>query len=1376
MKTANPMTRTFTRHFFLLLALCVAAGMAHALSPAGKHEDGSGTGRYIVLLEDPPVGAWQGGLTRTGLRLKATSPSATGDTRLESGNTAVKAYRGYLSERRADVLNRMESRLKRALSTDRVYEFALNGMVLEMSAAEAERLAGVPGVQSVVPEFHRRLETDAGPEWVNAPAVWSGAASNGVAGTKGEGVVIGIIDSGINPGHPSFADVGDDGHDHDNPRNRFFGSCASGGGGCNDKLIGIHDFTDEGSNGRDTDGHGSHVASTAAGNQVNARLKGNTLVLNVPISGVAPHANIISYKACVADDEEGNASCPGSALLDAIDQAVEDGVDVVNYSIGSLVNRDSPWQHPESRAMRNARASGIVVVSSAGNGGPGESTVTLPSVSPWVIAVANATHDRRFVNRLTDMEGGNAPAPMTMTGVGFTDGYGPAPIIHAGEEGNELCGEGPMDFPPTGASNPFPDGTFDGEIVVCDRGTYARVEKGFNVNEAGAGGYVLANTPEFGESVVSDDHYLPGVHIGLSDASVLRQWLSSGGERRARITGAERSLNPGFADIIAASSSRGPGPLTPHVMKPDLTAPGTSVLAAHMAEGGSTNRFQFLSGTSMSSPHVAGAAALLKATRPAWSAAEIHSALVSTARPEAVTDAVGKEAGANTRGSGRLDVAAAANAGLLLDESVNDFNAANPDTGGRPQDLNLPGLANHECFIQCVWERRFSAATGGVKWQAELDAPDGVQIQVEPAEFSMSARGDTRTVTVRANVRNAAVGEWINGSVRFVPVSGGASPSDFVMPLNVFVSGGDVPERLTFNVDERGGSQIVPLDDLVDLPDLFLESTGLARGLDENLSLRQDQTRGDPYDNFNDGTTYFKTVTVSENDRILVAEIVSSNATDIDLFVGRDGGDGEPELREELCASTSPDEIERCELTDPLPGEYWILVQNWAAAGNVNSVRMVSAVVPESGDDLVATGPATVDTRQAFDLRVSWDQNAMDEESRWYGAIGMGTEPGKPENLGLIPVLFKRSSQPGLAQSALVPDRPERFRLPGGTGHPGLYVDLPPDVERVIVRASTEQTADLDLFAAHERVPEGEDPDALQQDADVTGRDRVGGTTLVIDNAAGLEPGRWFVVPFNDSVINLEFTLSVEVELAGEDLGPRRGMWFNPDRSGHGIDLNRSGGRMYGLWFTYLEDGTPAWYLAEAPFEGNIWTADLNRYTWNGESARLTRVGTITVTFEAKDRAVMSWRLFGRSGSEPIVPCEGEDTCIPGGLATPVDRTGTWYAPAEPGWGDTVMTKGDILLHIFYLYDALGNPRWVLGDSRTRDVEGATTELLAFEGFCPTCDYVVPTTVPAGSVTTSFGNRTQGTFDVDIELPPAYPGAWNREGAPVRMLSTPVPE
>ena len=722
---------------------------------------------YVVLLDDPPLAAYEGGIAD----LAPTDPEVTGDSRLDADSAASRAYLAHLSTGHDEFLTAASAAVGRDLDARFRYDAVLNGVAVELSAAEASAVAALPGVERVERDFARQLLTDAGPAWIGAPAVWDGSGTGGLDGTEGEGVVVGVIDTGVNTDHPSFADPGPvDGFDHTNPKGTFFGACdpLTGAPFCNDKLIGVWDFT--GTTPEDTNGHGSHTASTSAGNVLDAEMFAPTLTLERRISGVARHASLITYKACVTN-------CPITAILASINQATLDGVDVINYSIGG--SSSDPWSDLDAVAFRNATAAGIFVSTSAGNAGPGAATMGSPADAPWVMAVGASTHNRDFPNSLVDMSGGGSAAPGDIRGKGVTTGYGPAPIVYAGDFGSALCGEGPAS--PTGeaAINPFPPGTFEGEIVVCDRGTYGRVEKGQNVMEGGAGGYVLANDEANGDSLVGDPHVLPGVHITYDDGVVLKAWLASGEGHTATITGMSTDTSPANGDVMASFSSRGPNPSVPDVIKPDITAPGVDVLAAfNTLDPTAPPEYGIISGTSMSSPHNAGAAALLRALHPDWTPDEVRSAMVTTGfttTPGTGDEVHGvlKEDGATAAdpfdmGGGRVDLRSAGRAGLVLDETTADYEAADPSTGGEPASLNLPTLGEAECAGTCSWTRvvRSSASTT-VTWSAAADAPAGVGLTVEPATFTL-APGATQTLTVVADVRAAEEG-WQFAHVVLVP-------------------------------------------------------------------------------------------------------------------------------------------------------------------------------------------------------------------------------------------------------------------------------------------------------------------------------------------------------------------------------------------------------------------------------------------------------------------------------------------------------------------------------------------------------------------------------------------------------------------------------
>ncbi len=519
---------------------------------------------------------------------------------------------------------------------------------------------------------------------------------------QGEGIIVGIIDTGINFTHKSFAPTGADGYTVKNPlgEGNYKGVCnpnntptvAEGNPSgynpaitCNSKLIGAWTFAATANttspvgepSPADDDGHGSHTASTAAGNIVTSTIQFPSGVITDTgmIGGVAPHANIIAYDVC---GTETSAGCPGSALVAAIDQATKDKVNVINYSIGGDSRDPYDQSSPDAFAFLLAFNAGIVASVSAGNSGPGPETIGSPSNAPWVMSVAASTHNRAFLNKLTDYSGGSNPPP-DLVGKGFSLGTnGALPVVYAGAApyNNPLCA-------------PFAAGVnLSGLIVVCDRGQYGRVEKAENVAKAGGAGYVLANDEASGNSLNGDVYPIPGVHISYADGLKLKAWLATGSGHKARITGVYKDISPSNGDIMAGFSSRGPDVTAFDILKPDVTAPGVDILAAFANTDPNRDEFAFESGTSMAAPHNAGAMALLRELHPDWSPNEVFSALMTTAVTDLVVNDNGTPANPFDRGAGRIDVFHAAMAGLVMNETAQNYYAANPLENGVPRDLN----------------------------------------------------------------------------------------------------------------------------------------------------------------------------------------------------------------------------------------------------------------------------------------------------------------------------------------------------------------------------------------------------------------------------------------------------------------------------------------------------------------------------------------------------------------------------------------------------------------------------------------------------------------------------------------------------------------
>ena len=380
---------------------------------------------YIVLFEGDSL------VVRSG-----------GALNLDSKSTTKQDYLQELAVKREGVLAAAEAKLGRSLEVTHVYDVILNGAAVKMSAEEAAKLAGMPGIRQIMLSETQTLDTDAGPMWIGAGGIWDGTAVPDGTGNKGEGILVGMIDSGINFDHPSFSATPADGFVYDWTGD-YLGVCAPAGdpnyvAACNDKLVGAYTYTDDNPaepiTPEDSNGHGTHTASTVAGNTVELEFFGET----VTISGVAPHAQIIAYDACYPTPTGG--SCAGDDLLAAVQQAVLDGVDIINYSISG---GETPYSDPVEMAFLEAFGAGVVVSASAGNNGPDAATVG--HRSPWVITTAASTHNRKFTNDV-DFSNPLYENIYTLSGeVPFSTAVVASDVVYAGEDtGNE---EGCVAFP-----------------------------------------------------------------------------------------------------------------------------------------------------------------------------------------------------------------------------------------------------------------------------------------------------------------------------------------------------------------------------------------------------------------------------------------------------------------------------------------------------------------------------------------------------------------------------------------------------------------------------------------------------------------------------------------------------------------------------------------------------------------------------------------------------------------------------------------------------------------------------------------------------------------------------------------------------------------
>jgi subtilisin family serine protease len=643
----------------------------------------------------------------------------------------------------------------------------------------------------------------------------------GGVGSAGEDIIIGIVDGGIWPEHPSFSDrTGTNANDKDGKLSYrqipgWHGKCVPGeeftAANCNQKLIGAQYYNagwggNEGidaqlpweyNSPRDFGGHGTHTASTAGGNY-GVNTIGAASAFG-SISGIAPRARISAYKVCWETGAGG--SCFSSDSVAAIDQAVADGVDVINFSIsGSRTN----FLDPVEVAFLFAADAGVFVATSAGNSGPASSTVAHPG--PWLTTVAAGTHNRDGIGSVTLGNGD------TYSGASVATAVGPAPLIDSVNAG--LAGADPTEvalcYPGT-----LDPAVVDGKIVLCDRGVIARVDKSYAVMEAGGIGMILVNTSA--SSINADFHFVPTVHLQHTDRANIKAYAATPGAT-ATINASTIVYNAA-APFTASFSSRGPllaggGDL----LKPDLIAPGQDVLAGVAPPGNSGRLFDLYSGTSMSSPHVAGLAALLKDLHPDWSPMMIKSALMTTAYD--VLD--GGTPAPNTnpvlifrQGAGHVQPNSAADPGLVFDAGWMDWLGFLCGTGQLrasycpsisidPSDLNTASIAIGDMAgTQTVKRTVTNVASAPAIYNVSVTGMEGIDYNVNPASLTL-APGESASFDVTFTRTTAPLNEYTGGQLTW---SDGAHnvrlpivirPVALAVPAQVYGTGDPISYNVIF--------------------------------------------------------------------------------------------------------------------------------------------------------------------------------------------------------------------------------------------------------------------------------------------------------------------------------------------------------------------------------------------------------------------------------------------------------------------------------------------------------------------------------------------------------------------------------------------------
>ncbi len=1004
---------------------------------------------YLVQLNEAAALNYRG--TKAGYAATRPVPGR----RLNRRSGAVESYVTYLEDSHDRLLVDVGAPSSKLYS----FRYALNGFSARLTSDQASRLERSREVARIWLDTEQRIQT-------NNSAIFLGLEdqSGGLRADlqlRGEDVIIAVIDSGIAPGHPALADT-----EKQIPRGcatqwseaswlglflcssvkrnpptslsydapvGFTGICQSGEGfaesTCNNKLIGARYYLDgflarneldpgEFISPKDADGHGTHIASTAAGNSVTAQLFGTRLG---QIAGIAPRARIAVYKACWLKPGETRASCSTADLTRAIDDAVADGVDIINYSVGSL---ETDLDAPDDLALLNALEAGVFSAVAAGNDGPNSGTIGSPSGAPWVLTVGASTQSG---GRFEEAIGVTAPERLvqlvTMKEASFTPRLRDRDPV----EGELRLVDDGQAFLSGGSPGSVRDGCealenaedLQGHIALIERGGCLFQVKLDRVERAGAIGAVVYNTS--GDPIVmngdTDTVGIPGVMIGTADGQMLVDELLADTVVRVELSNGTLIKRNDTANVMADFSSRGPSPGDLDFLKPDVTAPGVHILAGHtpdVANGLTGEQYQYLSGTSMSTPEAAGVAALLREAHPEWTPSQIKSALMTSAYQGIVLENGATAAEPFDVGAGHIDPNRAIDPGLVYDVDFLDYAAylcgredppfpptdcailALAGFSSEGRDLNIPSIGIAELISGDATTRRVTNVGPPGTYTPTVTAPFGIDMFVSPTSLSLNT-GEIGEFSLTFQRQGAALDTWSFGrlswtdGVRTVASPIAVRPVTLRAPEELGFAGATGSDKVPVALGYSGGYLADVHGLRAPLTDFCLDGNN-----DSVPCFVEEDTTNDFSFRFDDGVRAHLIDIPADQlyARFSLFDEFTDGSDDLDLYLFYCPNN----VCTQIAQSGSFTSDEEINLTLPAAGAYAALVHGFETDQVIGGPGAHYTLFAWSfgTDDIVGnlqvTSPVAVSDGERLELDLDW--GPLEPATRYLGAISHNTPTG----------------------------------------------------------------------------------------------------------------------------------------------------------------------------------------------------------------------------------------------------------------------------------------------------------------------------------------------------------------------------------------------
>ena len=1025
------------------------AGSLGGIRLAGS-EDPTARKVYIVQLAMPSAADFHAKRVSTVAKARQQQLARV---RFDKADAAIRSYTERLSQEQDRVIARAGTDAEMIYR----YRFGLNGFAAKMHPSQAHKLESLPEVLHVWEDEVRPLATNYSLDFLGL--FDRGVGLRTAPGLDGEDIIIGFIDSGIAPEHPAL----DDTKEADRPRlcrgdwaensllgrwlcgryrklddvlmfeppENWNGACIAGERfaetDCNNKLIGARFYIDgaqasgpidngEIRSARDVDGHGTHTATTAAGNRVKASIFGTFIDR---VEGVAPRARVAVYKACWLRPGDQRASCNTSDLANAIDAAVADGVDIINYSVGSSLLRVTA---PDDLALMSATKAGVLAVVAAGNEGPNLGTIGSPAGGPWVITAAASTRDGQ-----SSIEALEIKSPTTIAGkyavkeANFTPALserGPieGDLVLADDDDTTL-NDGSTGTTSDACEPLINTSDVSGNIALIQRGgcTFdAKVAQAENAGAIAALIYNIAGDPIVmnGATGLSD---IPALMIGQADGNLILAELDAGNVVTVLMDTDLLITESETGNVMASFSARGPGP-APDILKPDVTAPGVNILAGFTPDAVnamSGEDFAHLSGTSMSTPHVAGVAALLLQAHPDWGPSQIKSALMTSAH-QSLTVADGETSALPFDfGAGHIVPNDAVDPGLVFDVGDDEFDAfacgtespavsaercdelAAAGLSFAGADLNQPSIAVERLADERTVSRRVTnVGDQSETYTANIVPPSGIGITVVPQSITVPP-GQSASFDVTFNVESGPLDLWRFGSLTWESDSHSVYSTLAVRPISVTapaeVTSFGASGSLSFPVEFGYTGAYTP------------GVHGLRLPLVINGFVDDDPTKTFTFRTVNGVTAHLIDVPADEAYlRFSLFDSLTDGDDDLDLYIYfcadnincvRVGESGEPTSNEEV------------NFLLPAGGRYAALIHGFATdnvsggpGANYTLLAWSFGLVDDQGN-MTTSGPAFVNAGTTDDVTVNW--TGLLSDTIYLGGVSHNT----PQGLSAITVI-----------------------------------------------------------------------------------------------------------------------------------------------------------------------------------------------------------------------------------------------------------------------------------------------------------------------------------------------------------------------------------